>query len=109
MAPLWDSYLQEFLKNKFMWEKSLKSGKSTVIDVRSRSEYAGGHVANSINIPVDELDERMSEIKQMTQPIILCCASGGRSGLATIILKKNGIENAINGGPWMQVNYIKNN
>ncbi|MES2766065.1 MAG: rhodanese-like domain-containing protein, partial [Bacteroidota bacterium] len=52
---------------------------TTIIDVRSRGEFAGGHVAGSINIPLSELTERVDEVKNMPQPIILCCKSGGRS------------------------------
>lgn len=92
-----------------MWEKAVKSGKSTIIDVRTREEFAGGHVSGSINIPVNEIGLKIDEIKKMQQPIVLCCASGGRSGLATQILNSSGINEAYNGGPWLQVNYLKNN
>lgn len=92
-----------------MWEKALKTGKSTVIDVRSHDEFSCGHVVGSINIPVNEIQSRIEEIKKMQQPIVLCCASGGRSGLATQILNSYGISSAYNGGPWTNVNYIKNN
>lgn len=78
-------------------------GKLSVIDVRTRMEFAGGHVAGSINIPLDELVERIDEIKVMSEPIVLCCASGGRSGQATNYLKSLGI-NCENGGSWLAVN-----
>ena len=54
--------------------------KQTIIDVRSYAEYMGGHVAGSINIPLQDLHQHLDEIKSMPQPIILCCASGNRSG-----------------------------
>ena len=92
-----------------MWELAIKSGKATVIDVRSRAEYAGGHVADSINIPVNEIMERINEIREMQTPIVLCCASGGRSAMATQLLSAAGISEVYNGGPWVDVNYIKNN
>lgn len=92
-----------------MWKQSVKTGKSTIIDVRSQAEFAGGHVAGSINIPVNEIGARVDEIKKMQQPIILCCASGGRSGMAAQILNSSGISDAHNGGPWHEVNFIKNN
>lgn len=92
-----------------MWEKAVKSGKSTIVDVRTREEFAGGHVSGSINIPVNEIGLKIDEIKKMQQPIVLCCASGGRSGMATQILNSAGINEAYNGGPWLQVNYVKNN
>lgn len=77
--------------------------KGTIIDVRTPGEYMGGHVAGSINIPLQEITARVSEIKAMAQPIVLCCASGNRSGQATAFLKQNGIE-CSNGGSWLEVN-----
>jgi rhodanese-related sulfurtransferase len=63
----------------------------------------GGHVVGSINIPLQEVPKRLAEFKKM-EHILLCCASGNRSGQATQFLKQNGIvcENA---GSWMDVNY----
>ncbi len=76
----------------------------TILDVRTSSEFRGGHVAGSINIPLQEIQQRVTEIKSLPQPIILCCASGGRSGQATAYLKSLGIE-CKNGGGWMDVNH----
>ena len=76
----------------------------TIIDVRTRAEFSGGHVANSLNIPLQEIQQRLEEIKKMPQPIILCCASGNRSGQATAFLKSIGID-CENGGSWLDVNY----
>ncbi len=88
-------------------ETIIKEGLGTIVDVRTRAEFSGGHVANSINVPHQELEEKMSEIESMKQPIILCCASGGRSGSAEMFLKRKGIE-CYNGGSWLSVNYIVN-
>jgi rhodanese-related sulfurtransferase len=76
----------------------------TIIDVRTPSEFVGGHVASSINIPLQEIQQRINEINAMPQPILLCCASGNRSGQATVYLKSLGID-CENGGSWMDVNY----
>lgn len=76
----------------------------TIVDVRTRNEFMGGNVVDSINIPLDELPNRIEEFKLMEAPIILCCASGGRSGHATSILQSHGIE-CENGGGWLEVNY----
>lgn len=75
----------------------------TIIDVRSYQEYLGGHVAGSILIPLQEIPDRLDEIRQFTQPIIVCCASGNRSAQATQFLQNQGIE-CSNGGSWMDVN-----
>lgn len=76
----------------------------TVVDVRSRGEYMGGHVAGSVNIPLQELVDRANELNALKQPIIFCCASGNRSGQATAYFKAQGL-NCENGGSWMDVNY----
>lgn len=76
----------------------------TILDVRTPAEFAGGHVAGSINIPLNEVEQKLAEIKALKQPIILCCASGGRSGQATYFLKNQGVD-CENGGSWLDVNY----
>lgn len=83
-------------------ESLIKTGKATIVDVRSRAEFMGGHVKGSINIPLQEIPERLAEFKKM-EHIILCCASGNRSGQAATYLKQNGIE-CENGGSWLEVN-----
>lgn len=75
---------------------------SSIIDVRTPQEYMGGHVVGSINIPLSELAMRVDEIKNMQQPLILCCASGMRSSQAVMFLKQQGIE-CVNGGSWLDV------
>lgn len=88
-------------------EQLIRSGKATIVDVRSPGEFSGGHVAGSINIPVQEVPSRLEEFRKMKN-IVLCCASGGRSGQATAFLKQNGID-CVNGGSWLDVNYVVNN
>ncbi len=84
-------------------EQLIKNG-ATIVDVRTPMEFMGGHVAGSINIPLQELPERLDEITSMKQPLVLCCASGARSGQATSYLKSHGV-NCENGGSWVNVNY----
>jgi rhodanese-related sulfurtransferase len=76
-----------------------------IIDVRTPEEFMGGHVAGSINIPLQEIQKRLEEIKEMGSPIILCFASGARSGNAAQYLKGCGVD-CENGGGWMEVNYL---
>ena len=89
------------MKNK---EELIKSGEATIIDVRTPAEFMGGHVAGSINIPLNEIASRLDEIKNRKN-ILLCCASGGRSGMATEFLKQNGIA-CENAGSWMDVHCL---
>ncbi|NRR90344.1 rhodanese-like domain-containing protein [Winogradskyella undariae] len=70
---------------------------AVILDVRTPSEYQGGHIKNAIHIPVQELGNRINEIKRLNKPVIAHCASGMRSANAASILKSNGID-AINGG-----------
>ena len=75
-----------------------------IIDVRTAEEFKGGNVPNSINIPMNEVAQRIDDFEDIDDPIILCCLSGGRSGQATGFLQAQGIE-CYNGGGWMDVNY----
>jgi len=80
-----------------------------IIDVRGSFEFEYGNAAGTINIPLDEISERMDELKQMGGTILLCCASGNRSGYAEAFLKNQGIENVLNIGSWMDVQYLQSN
>ena len=83
---------------KVSYAELVKEG-AIILDVRSKGEYAGGHIKGSKNIPLNVLSDKISEIKKWNKPIIACCASGMRSAQGTSILKSNGIE-AMNGGGW---------
>ena len=87
-------------------EHFIKENRGTIVDVRTREEFMGGHVATSINIPLNEFPERLEEIKTLATPLILCCASGGRSGQAESYLSQQGIE-CLNGGSWLNVNFYQ--
>ncbi|MGW1022249.1 rhodanese-like domain-containing protein [Streptomyces sp. NPDC002577] len=68
----------------------------TVIDVRTPGEYAGGHIPGALNIPLDQLDRAMSDIRNAAQrgEILVVCASGARSENACRQLAENGIHAA---------------
>lgn len=76
----------------------------SIVDVRTPQEFTEGHIAESINIPLIEIEQRINEIESLQQPILLCCASGMRSSQATRYLKTKGI-NCANGGSWMELNF----
>ena len=71
-----------------------------ILDVRSKKEYAGGHIKGSINISISQLGNNLSKIKDKNKIIITCCASGARSASAKSILKSNGYTQVYNGGSW---------
>jgi rhodanese-related sulfurtransferase len=85
--------------NKTNSIQEFKEKGAIVIDVRSQGEFAGGHIKDAKNIPLNEIGSKINDIKKLNKPVIACCASGMRSSQATSILKKNGIE-VINGGGW---------
>lgn len=71
---------------------------TTIVDVRTPQEFAENHFPKAINIPLDQVAQRINEFKEMPKPIIAYCRSGNRSGIAVSILKQNGIPDAVNGG-----------
>ncbi|MBD0726034.1 sulfurtransferase [Flavobacterium sp. L1I52] len=87
-------------------QKIIQTNEGTIVDVRSYGEFMEGHVAGSINIALNQIPERIEKIKQLKTPLILCCASGNRSGQAQHFLSQLGIE-CYNGGSWLDVNYYQ--
>jgi phage shock protein E len=75
---------------------------ATIVDVRTKSEYQGGHIKGSLNISLDVLAHNLNKLKK-DKPIITCCASGMRSASAKSILKSNGFTAVHNGGGWMSL------
>ena len=68
-----------------------RDGSVTLLDVRTLFEYARGHIEGFINIPVDSLRERISELDS-SKPTYVICQSGVRSYIATRILMGHGFE-----------------
>lgn len=90
-----------------MINELINNPNSTIVDVRSEGEFAGGHVEGSINIPLDTVPNRIEDFKNMSKPLIMCCLSGGRSGQAVGFLQQNGVEEIYNGGGWSDVQIHK--
>jgi rhodanese-related sulfurtransferase len=78
---------------------TLLSQGGQIVDVRTVDEFVSAHKNGSINIPLDSLKNRTSELNN-TKPIILCCASGSRSAMAKRILMAKGFKNVHNVGTW---------
>ena len=72
--------------------------KASIVDVRTPGEYLDGHYPGAINIPLNELPQRLDEFKEMKKPIVAYCRSGARSGVAISVLKQNGFSEVYNGG-----------
>ncbi|PKP25370.1 MAG: sulfurtransferase [Bacteroidetes bacterium HGW-Bacteroidetes-2] len=76
---------------------------AVILDVRTKVEFANGHIKNAINIPLSDLQNNLHKLKEKNNPIIACCASGMRSASAKNILKSNGYQQVYNGGGWISL------
>ncbi len=68
-----------------------RDGSVVLLDTRTVGEYSRGHIDGFMNIPVDELRERLEEVEK-GKPVYVICQSGLRSYIATRILAENGYE-----------------
>ncbi|MFZ4799264.1 MAG: MBL fold metallo-hydrolase [Bacteroidia bacterium] len=76
------------------FEQLHKTKDYLVIDVRKKSEYNAEHLVNAINIPLNSLNNHLSEIPK-NKPFVLHCAGGYRSMIAASILKQRGWNNML--------------
>ncbi len=72
---------------------------AVIIDVRSPSEFAAAHATGSRNIPLSEIDQAAKNFNT-DQWVIVCCASGTRSGMARRKLMARGFAKVLNAGSW---------
>jgi phage shock protein E len=79
--------------------KGLVGEGAVIVDVRSPQEFAAGHIDGSVNIPLDIINTKSAFLKENGKPVITCCRSGARSGVAHGLLKAAGIP-VYNGGAW---------
>lgn len=83
--------------------KSYLEKGAVVLDVRTDEEYEAGHVEDALHIVLDDLEYEFDQLEALDKPIITCCRSGARSERAKELLLAQGLD-AINGGPWENVN-----
>lgn len=76
-------------------QKSIDFEQQTFLDVRNQNEWEQGHIPGAIHIPLGQLPKRLNEIPQDDE-IVVYCASGFRSAIASSILQAKGIKNAVN-------------
>ena len=98
-VALWFGYKWWNARKVVAMLPALKQQGAVLVDVRSAAEFASGSAPGSVNIPLGELGSRLKEIPASV-PVVLCCASGTRSGMAKMMLKKNGFEQVFNVGKW---------
>lgn len=79
--------------------------KAIILDVRTSAEFKQGHVQGSVNIPLDQLRSQLPKLKKQNKPIVACCATGRRSGIAAELFRASGIS-SLNAGSWQNVNRL---
>lgn len=68
------------------YQSEIASADHVLIDVRTPEEFASGHIAGAVNIPIDTLSGRLSEVPN-DAPVVVYCRTGNRSAQAAQILK----------------------
>ena len=94
MAGFMIENLETGIVKQYHWDEIAdlpRDGSVTLLDTRTVGEYAGGHIDGYINIPVDELRERLSEL-DASKPVYVICQSGLRSYIACRILAQHGFD-----------------
>jgi rhodanese-related sulfurtransferase len=86
--------------------KAKKVLKNEIIDVRNAADFAKGHAEGSINIPLQEIPDRLDEIKKIKSPLVVVCGGGTRHVKAFELLKANGIKSE-KGGSWKTIDTTK--
>lgn len=70
-----------------------------LVDVRTPGEFAAGHIAGAVNIPLQQLDSRLAELQPRDVAVVVYCRSGHRSGNAARLLKSAGFPAVHDLGP----------
>ncbi|MBT2215422.1 hypothetical protein F3157_16610 [Virgibacillus dakarensis] len=100
-----DPELKEEIKHEYTIElnklhSKLNEPPISILDVCEPVEFAFGHIPGAVNIPLEELDERLDEIDQ-NKELYIICRTGNRSDLAAQNLTEKGYKNVINVLPGM--------
>lgn len=94
MAGFMIENITEGSVKQFHWidiEALTRGGSVTLLDVRTAGEYRRGHAEGFVNLPVDELRERLEEIDR-SKPVYVMCQSGLRSYVACRLLTQHGFD-----------------
>lgn len=70
----------------------LRAAGALLLDVRSSQEFATGHMAGSVNLPVERVADGISSLAEKERVILLYCATGERSRTAAALLTRLGYE-----------------
>ena len=79
--------------------RQLVASGARLVDVRTPGEFAAGHIPGAVNIPVQQLDNRLAELQPKDAAIVVYCRSGSRSSSAARMLKNAGFAVVHDLGP----------
>lgn len=86
--------------------EAIKGG-AVLVDVRTPGEFLSGSVKGAINIPLAQIQNRLSTLKG-EKNIMVFCRSGASSSQAKNMLAQNSFSNVTDGGSWKNVNDVVN-
>ena len=83
-----------------------RAGETVIVDVRTVAEWENdGHANCTVNIPLDQLESRLGELKK-DQKVVLVCRSGNRAGTAKQLLESAGFTQVENKGAWQNIDCL---
>ncbi|MGE3758582.1 MAG: rhodanese-like domain-containing protein [Pseudobdellovibrionaceae bacterium] len=87
----------------------IRTGKVTVVDVRSDEEFGEGHIWEAVHLPISTLPSSASKISKTSQIVTVCNKGGGRSEKAASLLREAGWNKTcwLEGGlfGWVEAGY----
>ncbi len=85
--------------------KALLDRGAQIVDVRTRAEFKAAAHPKAINIPLDELEAKAKTLDK-SRPVLVCCATGSRSGFGVSVLKRAGFTEVANLGSWQRISTL---
>ncbi|MFA0414481.1 rhodanese-like domain-containing protein [Vibrio renipiscarius] len=80
---------------------------AVIVDVRTPQEFRSGHLENAVNYPLSDIAQYITQLDK-TQPIVVYCRSGARSGRAYDYLQSQGFTQVHNAGGYVEMNQARN-
>ena len=77
-----------------LWSQIESSSATLIVDVRTPEEFAAGHVPGAVNVPIDALESRLTELfPHREDGVVVYCERGPRAGYAVSILERSAFSN----------------